>query len=260
MSPEDLNALAASLYESRTKQRSREQLTSDFKDLTLAEAYQIQKQALRLRQDDGETLIGMKMGLTSEAKRKQMGLDSPCYGHLTDQMKVASGESLSLSDAIHPKVEAEVAFFFNEPISHTMSEEELLSKCDGIAPALEVLDTRYKAFKYFSIEDVVADNSSSFKYVIGEPVAVEGMDLKALKLQMKINGDVVEEGFAEAISGNPIRSVKQFLDLAHQYDQPILSPLFILAGAATPAVTLEPNMKVELEVTNMKPISFTVTQ
>jgi len=260
LTPEELKSAAESLHQSRTKKNSREQLTNDYKDLDIAKAYQIQKLGMDLRESDGESIIGMKMGLTSEAKRQQMGLDSPCYGFLTDKMQITTEDSLQMAEGIHPKVEAEVAFYFESPIDSSMTREELESKCLGVGPALEILDTRYTAFKYFSLEDVVADNSSSFKYVLGEVRPLSDVDYKNLTLNLKANGTIAESGQSSAISGDPFVSVLQLLKLTEENGHKFNTPGFVLAGAATPAINLEPNCKYELEIDGFDSIHFQVTE
>jgi 2-oxo-3-hexenedioate decarboxylase len=109
----------------------------------------------------------MKMGLTSEAKRKQMNLDSPVYGVLTDRMQVPAGGVFRLRGFIHPKIEPEIAFRTSRELRGKISREEALDACSSAMAAMEILDSRYVDFKYFSLPDVVADNSSSCMFVLG---------------------------------------------------------------------------------------------
>ena len=258
MSSKTLKDYAQSLNESRLNREPRTQITAEYSDLTVNEAYQIQAMGIDFRRTQSEHLVGMKMGLTSEAKRRQMDLDAPCFGYLTDKMRINSGDTLKLKDAIHLKIEPEVAFFFEEDIHAEMTRDELISRCTGVAPALEILDTRYEAFKYFSLEDVVADNSSSFKFVLGEPQPLEGKDLMNMTLEMSVNDQIVETGKSEAISGDPMKSVEQLLELTKRFGQTFESPGFVLAGAATPAYNLEPGIEVKLHVTGLSEISLKV--
>ena len=110
------------------------------------------------------------MGLTSEAKRKQMDLDSPLYGELTDKMQVQNGGTYKLDGQIHPKIEPEIAFLISKELSGIVTREQVLEATSEVYACMEILDSRYKQFKYFSMEDVISDNSSSSQFILGNPI------------------------------------------------------------------------------------------
>ena len=150
------------------------------------------------------------MGLTSEAKRQQMNLHSPIYGVLTDKMEIKEGESFSLNESIHPKIEPEIAFYVSKELTKDSTPKEIRRACTEIAPALEILDSRFKSFKYFSLEDVIADNASSSHFILGSSRPWDGEEsLNALPMTMIVDGDVVQKGSSEAISGDPVESIVQ---------------------------------------------------
>src|SRR5437868_1013190 len=131
------------------------QISKEIATFSRSEAYAIQELQLKACLQSQETQVGWKMGLTSEAKRRQMNLDSPLYGFLTNQMQIADGGVFPLEGSIHPKIEPEIAFLTNKDLSGTVTREQVLAACGGIASALEILDSRYTEFKYFSMEDVI---------------------------------------------------------------------------------------------------------
>ena len=212
-------------------------------------AYRVQEQGIQHRLNQGEKRVGLKMGLTSEAKRKQMNLDAPLYGELTDQMMVSSGGTLAIGNLIHPKIEPEVAFLMKSSIGgHNVARKQILSACSAVAPALEILDSRYDQFKYFSMEDVISDNSSSSHFIIGQWVEdFAGINLANLSLSMEVKGQEqeaeVRRGNTKAISGDPVQSIIDLCHLLAQRGRSIESGSIILAGAATPAVALAQNTK-----------------
>lgn len=252
MTPDDINNWAQTLHQARTNAAPIEQISDKIKDFKRADAYSIQEKGMALREKAGEKLIGLKMGLTSEAKRKQMDLDSPLYGELTDKMEVSNGGTYKLTGQIHPKIEPEVAFHISKELSGTVTREEVLAATDKVYACMEILDSRYKQFKYFSMEDVISDNSSSSHFILGEPVTdFAHIDLKNLKLKMKVNGEVAEEGNTSAISGDPVVSVIQLCELLHERGRVLPAGSIVLAGAATIAVKLEAGMDIELEMEHL---------
>lgn len=222
--------------------------------MTPMDAYAVQEEQLKRNLAEGEKQIGWKMGLTSEAKRKQMNLFSPLYGFLTDVMQV-KGDTFSMAKNIHPKIEPEIAFLIGKDLRGEVSREQVLDACDAVAAAMEILDTRYEAFKYFSLEDVIADNSSSSYFVVGPwRKDFRTLDLLNLKMDFQVNGQTVHTALSKEISGDPVRSVQQLCELLAQRGQYLKAGSLVLAGAATPAVELKPGLDVQLHVTNLEPV------
>ncbi len=135
--------------------------------VSLEDAYTIQKHSIERRLNRGENLTGYKLGFTSKAKMEQMGVHELIWGRLTDQMDLTTEGSMSMHNFIHPRVEPEIAFIVSKDIDKPITSEECFEYVSAIAPAIEVIDSRYKDFK-FSLEDVIADNCSSSGYVLGE--------------------------------------------------------------------------------------------
>ena len=257
-----MNPLIASfadrLHLARLERREIARLTADYPQLTLAEAYAIQAQGIELRLADGEQVIAWKMGLTSAGKRAQMNLDAPVYGVLTAVMRVHEGAALSLATAIHCKVEPEVAFVLNQPLRPGLSREQAWACVAGVAAALEVLDSRYVGFKYFSLPDVVADNSSSFRYAVGPMVPPSAVDVRDLAMRMTVNGETVAQGRSSEISGDPVVSLIQLGDLAARYGQTVPAGTIVLSGAATAAVALVQACWVGLEIEGLAGLELRV--
>jgi 2-oxo-3-hexenedioate decarboxylase len=118
------------------------------------------------RYSRGEKQVGIKMGFTSRAKMVQMGVHDMIWGRLTDGMIVEDGGVTSYRKYVHPRIEPEVAFLLKRELVGTVTPLQAFSAVEAIAPAVEIIDSRYKAFK-FSLTDVVADNSSSSGFVVG---------------------------------------------------------------------------------------------
>ncbi len=223
------------------------QLSTQIEGWGRSEAYAIQEKGVEFRIARGERLVGFKMGLTSEAKRKQMNLDSPLYGVLTDQMEVR--DEFSLSGSIHPKIEPEVAFLIEREMPENPNREQVLQAAEAVCACLEILDSRYRHFKYFSMEDVIADNSSSSHFVLGGWVQdFRDFDLRNLPMQMFVNDQLAQEGNSKDISGDPVVSVIQLCQLLAERQRSLPKNCIVLAGAATAAVALEPGMRIRLDV------------
>ena len=241
-----LEQLALVLDQAARQRIAVPQLGTDGEELTLSEAYAVQAGLLRLREARGERLIGLKMGFTSEAKRAQMKIDDLIFGRLTDAMRIADGGTLSLGGFIHPRIEPELAFLLGAPLSGEVSPESARRAVAGVAPALEVIDSRYRDFR-FSLADVIADNSSSAALVVGGWQSPP-TDLAALGIRLCCDGTVLESGSAAAIMGDPLRSLVAAARLAAAADLRLEAGWLVLAGGATAAHPLRPKTRVSVEV------------
>lgn len=247
------------LREARLNRSPIAQISKEISAFSRAEAYSIQELQLKKHLAAHETQVGWKMGLTSEAKRRQMNLDSPLYGFLTDKMQVANEGVFTLKNSIHPKIEPEIAFLINQDLSGKISRAQALAACGGVASALEILDSRYQEFKYFSMEDVIADNSSSSHFVVGPWLKdFQKLGLLNLSMQMSVDGKVAQSGVSKDISGDPVESIVQLCALLAERQQILKKGSIVLAGAATVAEMLKPNMHVSLKVDSLPPVSVSV--
>jgi len=247
----DAELLARELDEALLARREIAPLTRSHGQFDLQTAYHVQERGIAQRLGRGERIVGYKMGLTSAAKRAQMSLELPIYGVLTDAMRVEG--SLRAADGVHPKIEPEIAFVTARPLSGRVSREQAFAALGSVAPALEVLDSRFVGFKYFSLPDVVADNCSSWRFILGslQPPA----DTSGLRMRMQVDGKTVQEADSNAISGHPIESLVQLVELL---PHPLPAGSIVLAGAATVAEPLRPGTEVALEVERLGRVSVRV--
>jgi 2-oxo-3-hexenedioate decarboxylase len=161
-------------------------------------------------------------------------------------MLYEEGSVIDLADFIHPRVEPELCFLTSRAIDRPLTLLEAAGYLEGVAPAMEIIDSRYRNFK-FNLEDVVADNCSSAGVVVGEFSA----DLTRLGnrgVTMRFNGRPVALGSTGAILGNPLRSVVQASQLASAAGLVLPAGSLIMAGAATAAEALAPGLHVSVDI------------
>ena len=222
--------------------------------LDLGTAYRVQNALIARRVARGERRVGMKLGFTSRAKMIQMGVDDLIWGTLTDAMLVEDGGTLDLARFIHPRVEPEIVFLLGKQLSGSVSLEEAASAIDAVAPAMEIIDSRYANFK-FSLADVVADNSSSAGLVIGAWQHGFGA-LNHMPMRLLFDDAIVQSGSSEAILGNPLEALVEAARLAGQHGAALMPGDIVLAGAATAAEALKPGLHVRVEADGLGSATF----
>lgn len=241
----NLDLIADRLDKAATSACATGQITADHAEFTLEDAYLVQQKLIDRRIARGERLVGIKMGFTSKAKMIQMGVSDLIWGRLTDAMEVVDGGMLDMRRFVHPRIEPEVAFRLKSPLSGIISTEEAFAAIEAVAPAMEIIDSRYANFR-FALNDVVADNSSSSAFVIG-PWQAPFRPLSNLGMTMRFDGQVVQSGSTADIMGDPVLSLVEAARLAAQSGIKLEAGWIVLCGAATSAEALRAGVHVRLD-------------
>jgi len=251
-----ISEYAAQLDEAARYARAIPQFDADSR-LSLDDAYAIQAGSIQRRVARGERRVGIKMGFTSRAKMIQMGLSDVIWGRLTDGMQIAEGMSTAFSHYVHPRVEPEIAFLLKRPLGADVTGPEALAAVEAIAPALEIIDSRYEDFK-FTLPEVIADNASSSGFVIG-PWCDPRTDFDNLGLTLELDGRIVQVGSTAALLGHPLRSLVAAARLSALAGEPLQAGWIVMAGGATPAEWISPGQHVAVHVERLGNASFHVS-
>ncbi|QQE88115.1 2-oxo-3-hexenedioate decarboxylase [Azotobacter chroococcum] len=257
LDPQTIERLAAHLDAAETERREVHKITDDYPEMDWEDAYAIQDALRALKEARGVRVAGLKMGLTSHAKMRQMGVVDPVYGFITDYGAVADGGEIDTRRLIHPKVEAEIAFVTRRPLKgpgcHIGS---VLAATDFILPAVEIIDSRYENFR-FDLKSVIADNTSSARYVLGGTHRnAEGIDLKNLGVVMEKNGEVVAMASGAAVLGHPAQSVAMLANMLGARGREIPAGTLILTGGVTEAVAVAAGDNVTVRYQHLGSVSM----
>jgi len=253
-----IRQLGLYLLEAQEQRREVPKLTNDYPDLTVDEAYEIQNVIVQAKLDQGLKIVGPKMGLTSQAKMKQMNVNEPIYGYIFDNM-VESGGEISLSNYIHPKVEAEIAFILGRDIEGPgISGAQVLAATEYVIPALEIIDSRYLNFQ-FTLPDVIADNASSSGVVFGSVMRrPDELELDLLGVTLSINGEIRDLGAGAAVLGHPANSVAMLANMLGRKGKKLKAGEIILTGGITGALLLSEGDVVSVRFDGLGSVDFKV--
>lgn len=235
--PAKIAQFAHSLESAALERRAVQQLSELEPQLTLADAYEVQWALRERRLAAGARLTGLKMGLTSRAKMKQMGVATPIYGFLLDEYCVPADFEVSTSRLIHPRIEPEIAFFTRSNLQGPgCTIASALAAVDFVIPAIEVIDSRYRDFK-FDLPSVVADNASSARYIAGGNARrVDELELRTLGVVVEKNGEGVAFGAGAAVLGHPAWSLAMLANLLAEREQTIPAGTYVMTGGITEAI------------------------
>ena len=252
LDPSTIAALAERLENCELQAQDTTKITDDYPDMDWDDAYAIQDELRRRKVARGSRIVGLKAGLTSHAKMKQMGVSTPVFGFMADYYAVPDGGECRMSELIHPKVEPEIAFVtkaeLRGPGCHIGS---VLAATDFVMPGIEVIDSRYRDFK-FDLKSVVADNTSAVRFVVGgQPMAVGGVDLRTVGIVLEKNGLPVAFGAGAAVLGHPAAAIAMLANHLGARGQYIPAGTLILSGGITEAVSVQAGDNVTLRVQGM---------
>jgi 2-oxo-3-hexenedioate decarboxylase len=248
MTTEEITRLAETVDAAAHTATEIAMLSGDGRTIAIDDAYAIQSESVSRRIERGERVVGMKMGLTSRAKMEQVGVHEPIYGILTSAMIVNDGGTVRLEEHCHPRVEPEIAFILKEDLHGPVTPVQALGAVSGACAALEVIDSRYKDFK-FTLPDVIADNTSAARFVLGSAlVPVDQLNLGNLGIIFEINGEIVETGSSAAVLDHPARSLAELANMLARRGQYLRAGQIILSGGATAAVELKSGDRVRVIV------------
>ncbi len=208
--------------------------------------------------EGGRRIVGRKIGLTSAAVQKQLGVDQPDYGVLFDDMRVPNGGAIDPAALIQPRCEAEIALILGAdlPDPETTPEQAAAATRRAFA-AIEIVDSRIADWK-ISFADTVADNGSSALFVLAdEGKPIDDIDPVGCEMVLEANGQIVSTGTGAACLGNPLRAAAWLASTLARRGHPLKAGDIVLTGALGPMHTLSPGETIAATISGLGRCSFT---
>lgn len=255
----EMGEIARELLDREAQRRDGGRVTDQFPGLDLPAAYDVQRELIARRLAAGEHVVGVKLGLTSRAKQIRMGIDSPLTAVLTDAMAIPTGVPLDTSELIHPRVEPEIVFIMGKRLAGPgVTAATALAAVESVHAGLEVIDSRFANFS-FALPDVVADNASSSRFVIGaDGVAPDGLDLWHEAVALSLGGEVVDTATGAAVQGHPAEALALAANALATRGEAIEAGAIVLTGGMTDAIAVAPGDDVSARFTHLGSISLTI--
>jgi len=236
------------LLDAERQRTDRGPITSEWPGLDLDTAYRVQDELIGQKVKAGERIIGVKLGLTSRAKQQRMGIDSPLTAWLTDAMVLEAGAGVPLAELIHPRIEPEIVFVLGKRLEGPgVTAATALSAVESVHAGFEVIDSRYTDFK-FTLPDVVADNASSARVMLGGvSCGPHELDLALEPCLLEVDGQVVASATGAAVQGNPAEALALAANSLARRQIAVEAGWLVFTGGLTDAVPVEPGKPVSVE-------------
>ncbi|MCC6073949.1 fumarylacetoacetate hydrolase family protein [Pseudomonas sp. GCM10022188] len=256
-----IEQLSDELYRALKDNQPIAPLSERHPQLTLQQAYELQLNVLARRQrENGERVIGKKIGVTSQVVMEQLKVDQPDFGHLTSAMLRADGAAIAVADLIAPKAEGEIAFLLKEDLRGPgLTVADVLRATECVMPCIEIVDSRIRDWQ-IRIQDTVADNASSALFVLGDAaVDPRELELGLVGMTLELNGEIASTGAGAAALGHPANAVAWLANTLGGFGMALEAGEVILSGALSAMVPVKAgdNLRISLGGIGSASVRFT---
>lgn len=251
-----ISALADRVQHAQDHTHTITKLTDEQPSMTVEDGYAVQEELLRRWTARGERLVGRKAGLTSKAKMVQMGVHVPSFGMLLASYARPENGAIEMDQLLHPKIEAEIAFVMKDELRGAVTIEQVIAATEYVIPAVEVIDSRFENFK-FDLPSVIADNSSSARYVTGgRPRDPKELDLRTIGVVIEKNGEIQALGASAAVLNHPAKAIVMLVAHLAERGQSLPAGSFVMTGGITEAIPVSRGDNVVARFQDMGSVSF----
>ncbi|MFE3857906.1 2-keto-4-pentenoate hydratase [Streptomyces griseorubiginosus] len=218
----------------------------------LAAAYAVQQELTRRRRDAGAVVVGRKIGLTSPAVQRQLGVDQPDFGVLFADMDVSGLPEVPSGRLLQPKAEAEIAFVLGADLADgDLDPERIRAAVDYAVAALEIVDSRVADWD-ISLVDTVADNASSGLFVLADTrLTLDAFEPRETTMRLYADDVLVSEGSGAACLGDPLNALAWLARTAREFGEPLRAGQVVLSGALGPMVPAPPGTRIRAEISSL---------
>ena len=232
MDQKTIDSLGDRLFDALTNLSPITPLTAAHPDMTIEDAYHVQQRMIARRLEQGDRVIGKKIGVTSTAVMNMLGVHQPDFGYLLDSMVYNEGESVEMASLIQPKAEGEIAFLLKKDLQGPgVTAADVLAATEGVMACFEIVDSRIQDWK-IRIQDTVADNASCGVFVLGDQlVDIANLDLALAGMVLEKNGEIVVTGAGAATMAHPVNAMVWLANMLGTLGIALKAGDIVLSGA-----------------------------
>ncbi|HTR35514.1 MAG TPA: 2-oxo-hepta-3-ene-1,7-dioic acid hydratase [Bryobacteraceae bacterium] len=231
---------ARRLDQSESTRTQIRQLSLQYPEMTIDDAYAVQKAWVTLKTKAGHPIRGHKIGLTSKAMQYSSNINEPDYGALLENMFYADGSEIPIDRFIVPRVEVELAFVLGKPLQGPgCTIFDVLSATEYVTPAVEIIDARIQQVDPDTkvtrkVTDTISDNAAGAGLILGgRPFRPLDSDMRWISAVCYRNGTIEESGVAAAVLNHPANGVAWLARKLSAHDVSLGAGEVILGGSFT---------------------------
>jgi 2-oxo-hept-3-ene-1,7-dioate hydratase len=243
LSHEAIDTLAGKLDQAERSRTQVDHFSLSHPDMTIEDAYAIQKSWVDAKIAAGRHAIGHKIGLTSKAMQRAANITEPDYGTLLDDMLLPDGRDIPFDRFIEPRIEVELAFILDRPLQGpNVGLIDVLGATRYVVPTLEIIDARIRRVdppsgRTRTVLDTISDNAANAAIIMGgRPVRIDDVDLRWVSALIYRNGGIEDSGVAAAVLNHPANGVAWLANKLAPYGVALAAGEIVLGGSFTAPV------------------------
>lgn len=216
---------------------------------TRANGYAIQAAIAAL---SGQALAGWKIAATSVAGQRHIGVDGPLAGRLLADRRKSETDRISLTGNVMTCAEAEFAFRMARPLpprDAPYTVDEVMDAVAALHPAIEVPNSRYRAFAEVGGPQLIADTACACWFVIGQEADASwrSIDLSQHPVVAYRNGVEAGRGSGANVLGDPRTALTWIANELRVFDNGLAAGQIVITGTCLPPVAVAPEDVVRMD-------------
>jgi 2-keto-4-pentenoate hydratase len=230
-------------------------------DTDLQKAYEIQSSlnTSMAKLNNGNAVIGRKIGVTAFAGQKSFGISEPVFGTLFQNMELDNNVEVGFEEFYSPKVEVEIAFIMKKSITSPVSTAQLVQAIDYVAPAIEIVGSRMNWD--VKITDMVADNMGASHFVLGHNFKrLDKVDLINCQMQLCNKKEKIAEGIGSICLGSPLNSLHWLANRLAIIGNPLSAGETIISGSLAPMLPIQAGSHLEAHIEGLGEVKISLSK
>ena len=221
----------------------------EVENLSLEDAYKVQRLVTRKRLELGDSVVGYKVGCTSEAVQRQFGLKEPIIGRLFSPHTRRDVEAIHLSRYANCAVEPEMVFKIAHDLEgEELSDDELLAGIDSISPGIELHHYRFWKFPPTTQELICSGGIHAGLAIGASSCSPDSLSFRDERFAVRVNGHQIAEGRASEIMGGPLQSLRWLVASLTHNGRRLERGSIVIPGSPVQLTPIEQPCELEIEI------------
>ena len=228
------------------------------------DGYSVQEVLHGVFKDDlGGRRVGYKIGCTNPVMQKNLGIDQPCGGSVSNRLVHRNHLETPLTNYVKPGVECEIGVILArdlDPTDAPFDRTNITDMISAVMAAIEIVDNRYEGGPAIGVPTLIADDFYNAGAVLGEQMTEwQGIDLAALNGRVMVDSVEQDAGKGAAVMGHPLEAVAWFLNMKAARGEILKEGEFILTGTLTMVQWIDEPCTVTIEIDQLGSLGVTFT-
>jgi 2-keto-4-pentenoate hydratase len=217
-------------------------------ELTPEQAYALQGEVARLREDRGERIIGYKIGCTSRAIQGQLGIREPIFGRLFDTGCFPAESRLDHARFANLAIEGELAIRLSHDLPRSpLSDDDYIRAVESVFPVIELHHYALPVNRHPLVPLISSGGMHAGLVLAGHETRSSDGVAAVSELDVANNDRIAGKTTEPWTMGDPAATLRWLTARLAEWGLHLLAGQVILTGSALPLFAVEPGSRVVAE-------------